>query len=363
VVILDEDPRGADTVVCGLCGGPARLCGGVGYCIGGPTADAERRWLVAIRAAYAGLLLTRSPAALWGGALLRFARQLARGRIPATLARLVVEYADPCCALLPTRAARFVLTYLKDVVLAALRELQPLRDAHAPWLAVLCALGRRAARATPFERKTFGLIAVICDRCAGRGRLDSSTSRLVAHAGTYDEAIQCPTCGEVPPHPLPRVEMGEPHPVGRCVAPADRHCVTHQGGELDVDGLCAKGKALYDQAVTEIERTGGSLTVRDRDLLDALSRAQRWRLRSPEPLLAAFAEVARTYPQAARALAQLHAASLGTKDSEPELVENLGPRPGFSGVLDAVESAAERGFEAFLDGLAGASTSAGQRRS
>jgi hypothetical protein len=363
VVIPDEVVRDAAPVICGLCGGPARLCGGVGYCIGGPTGDAERRWLVAIRVAYAGLLLTRTPAALWGGALLRFARQLARGPIPTTLTHLVLDYADPCCALAPTQAAGLVLSYLKCGDLAALRELEPLREGQAPWLVVLCALGRRAARATPLDRKTFGLVAVVCDRCVARGRADPALSQLVRHVGTYDEAIQCPTCGEVLPHPLPRVEIGKPHPISRCVGPGDRGCLTHRGGQLDADGLCAEGRAVYDQTVTEVALTARSRTARNGDLLDVLSGArQRWQGAS-EPLLAAFTEVAKAYPRTARALAQLYLASINTKDAGGKPTDDLISCPELSQVLDAVESAAELGFKTFVDELAGISTSAGRRRS
>src|SRR5262249_42264559 len=82
VVDAGADPRAAGPPsagppsACTLCGGPARLCGGVRRCTYLPGSPRELRWLTAIRAVYVGLVLTRTPAALWGGALLRFGRRL-----------------------------------------------------------------------------------------------------------------------------------------------------------------------------------------------------------------------------------------------------------------------------------------------
>jgi hypothetical protein len=307
--------------------------------------------MVALRLVYAGLLLTRTPGALWGGALLRLARHLARGRPPATLTRLAGEYADPCCPLPPAEAASLAVKYLEHGDLAPLRELQPLRDGQARWLAVLRTLGRRAALATPLEGKTFGLIAVFCERCAGRAR-SNAIARLVVHVGTYDAAIRCPKCGQVPLHPLPRVDIGEPHPVARCVAGATGECLAHMGDELDADGLCHVGRAIYDQAVAEFPGRQRPPTPRHRALLEALLRAQHRRPVLPDELRPVFAALAKADPEAARALEQITGAPIDTAAADPELVDMLTPRPGLSTVLTAVEDAVEQALQTFLDELA-----------
>ena len=78
--VIDDDAPEAAT--CTLCGGPARLCGGARRCTGFFGAPRTLRWLTALRATYAGLVLTRTVAALWGGTLLRFGRLLAAGVAP-----------------------------------------------------------------------------------------------------------------------------------------------------------------------------------------------------------------------------------------------------------------------------------------
>jgi hypothetical protein len=216
---------------------------------------------------------------------------------------------------------------------------------------MLSALAPRVALATPLEEETFPLIAVLCDDCARKARSKPSVPRLVAHVGTYDEAIRCPKCGDVPLHPLPRVDIGELHPVARCVRGSSRRCMAHLGDELDADGLCPAGQVIYDQAVTEMSRRKGSPTSRDRNLLDALLRAQRRRPSLPQAFLPVFAALARADPEAARALEHIHGASLDTELADPELVDKLTPRPGLATVLTAVENAVDQGFRTFIDGL------------
>ena len=67
VVVADDDDD--DPAACTLCGGPVRICGGTRRCMGGHLRPLERRWVTAIRLVYAGLCLTPTAAALWGGAL------------------------------------------------------------------------------------------------------------------------------------------------------------------------------------------------------------------------------------------------------------------------------------------------------
>jgi hypothetical protein len=357
--LLDEEGGGdADPILCSLCGGPERLCGGADCCLGGPRSAAEQRWLVALRAAYAGLLLTTTPAALWGGALLRFARQLAaRERLPRSLA---VEYADPCCALPSSEAAKFAIAYLKEGDVASLQALHPLRDARARWLMVVCTLGVRAALATPLEGKTFGLVAVVCDRCVGHARSRASILGRVVPVGTYDAAIRCPRCGAVAPHPLPRIEIGELHPVSRCVAGGTRGCMSHDGEDLDADGLCGVGRAVYDQAVAKLARKEGAPTPRDRDLLDALLRAQRWQWVLPVALRPVFTTRTKVDPEAARALAHLNLSSIDADGADPVRGDDL-TRP--SRVLAAVELALVRALKSFIEELANNPTTGRSRGS
>src|SRR3954469_9045339 len=78
-VVVEDDAHDADPAACTLCGGPVRICGGARRCMGGPLHPLERCWVTAIRLVYAGLSLTPTAAALWGGALLRLAGLLTRG--------------------------------------------------------------------------------------------------------------------------------------------------------------------------------------------------------------------------------------------------------------------------------------------
>ena len=154
-VIFEDDTSDADAVVCTLCDGPALLCGGTRRCTGGPSSTLELSWLVAVRAVYAGLVLTRTVAALWGGTLLRFARQLASGALAhgtplSTIAHVAAEHADPVCAVDGTATAGLALVYLQHGDLEPLSELSRwLREARASWLADLVFLAPRAALSTP----------------------------------------------------------------------------------------------------------------------------------------------------------------------------------------------------------------------
>ncbi|MFS8071314.1 MAG: hypothetical protein ACMG6S_33510, partial [Byssovorax sp.] len=223
VLDADDDDDDADPAVCPLCDGPVRICGGPRRCQGGHLRPLERRWVIAIRLVYAGLCLTPTVAALWGGALLRLASLLTRGlAVSPAFAHLAAEHANPCGALPGDVAARLAVTYLQHRDVDRLDDLfHSLRDADAPWLMDLRAFGPRAALSTPLDHARFALFAVPCVDCAAA----APAASLFVHVGTYDAAIRCPLCGLVVPHPLP-VRIGEPHPVARCLG-SRTSCLAH----------------------------------------------------------------------------------------------------------------------------------------
>jgi hypothetical protein len=213
-VVEEEEADDTDPVACTLCGGPVRICSGTRRCMGGHLRPFEQRWVTAIRLVYAGLCLTPTPAALWGGALLRLAGLLTRGTsVSPAFVRTAAEHTNPGGALPGDVAAGLAVMYLQLRDVDRLDELfRSLRDADAPWLAEIRILGPRAALSTPLEHARFALFAVPCVDCAAAAPVVA----LFAHVGTYDAAIRCPRCGLVAAHPLP-VRIGEPHPVGRCL--------------------------------------------------------------------------------------------------------------------------------------------------
>jgi hypothetical protein len=290
-VVIDD----ADPAACPLCGGPVRICGGTRRCMGGHLDPLERRWVTAIRLVYAGLCLTPTAAALWGGALLRLAGQLTRGTsVSPAFVDIAAEFANPGGALSGDAAARLAVMYLQHRDLDRLDDLfRSLRDADAPWLVELRILGPRAALATPLEHARFALVAVACADCVATTSVES----LFIHVGTFDAAIRCPRCGLVAAHPLP-VRIGEPHPVARCLG-SRTSCLAHDGYELDAAGLCLRGRATLERARREAKKIGRAVTARDRELMDALERARQI---VPLPFVAA---VAALDPRAARDLVQL----------------------------------------------------------
>lgn len=356
-VVVDDDAR--EVAECTLCGGPARLCGGARRCMGFIGSPLELRWLTAIRAIYAGLVLTRTLAALWGGALLRFGRLLAAGEpIPPTIADVASEVANPRRASPGLLAAERALAYLHDGDLERLSDLSRwLREDRAPWLVDLAELGPRAAVATPLDRERFDLFAVVCDGCASRGLpLDA----LYENVGTYDDAIRCPRCGALPAHPLPGVRIGEPHPVSRCLAgtgAAERTCITHDGGELDAEGLCVDGRATFDRALVEVSKIDRARTPFERDLVQAFVRARRRALSariddaalaravvtSPE-LMPFFAALAATNPDAAEDLAQIAGAPLDPDAADPAVRAVMSAGGGLAGLIATGKAALESLF-------------------
>jgi hypothetical protein len=364
VVRVVEDEGGETTPRgCPLCGGPTPLCGGIPRCTAGRSAPLELRWLTAIRAVYAGLVLTRTLSALWGGALLRFARQLALGALasgspPPSIARLAAEHADPGCAVSGSVVAGLALAYAQNGDLERLSELsRALRDAQAPWLVELGLVGPRAAMATPLDRERFALLAVLCDDCARDATLP--LDQLYEPVATYDAAICCPRCGALSPHPLPGVTLGAPHPVGRCVpgaGAAARVCRIHHGDEpsyeLDREGLCVEGRRTFDRAVLDVAKLGRASTPFERDLVHALVRARRGALNAridddamarsmvtSPVLMPFFAALAATNPDAARDLAQIAGAPLDTNAADPSVLAAMSAGGGLAGLLAIGRSA------------------------
>lgn len=357
--------------VCTICGGPARLCGGNRCCTGGPTSALGRRWLTAIRAVYAGLVLTRTPAALWGGALLRFARQLAIGALasgspPPSIARLAAKHADPCGAVPGSVVAGLALAYLQHGDLERLSELsRSLRDPRAPWLVGLGTLGPRAALTTPLEREAFALFAVRCDKCASNPAL--SLDQLYEDVATYDAAIRCSRCKALSKHPLPGVKIGEPHPVGRCLpgaGEAARACRVHDGHELDVEGLCVEGRATFNRAVLEVAKIGRATTPFECDLVQALLRSRersvsavnawidddavaRGLVTSPK-LMPFFAALAASDPEAARDLAQIAGAPLDTNAADPSVLAAMSGQASLAGMIANGKAVLASGWAAFV---------------
>jgi hypothetical protein len=299
---IDDDDGDVNLAACRLCRGPVRLCGGP-RCTGGPSSPLEVDWLAAIRGVYVGIALVRTEAALWGGALLRWARRLAAHAVvtggpasPAIL-RLAGLHADPAGGM-SDAAAGLALAYLQRGDLDALSALCSLGgEGAADWLVDVLLVVPRAARTTPLERDRYALFAVRCDGCARDSAGDGLAFECV---NTYDAAIRCPSCRRVHVHPLPGMQrIGAPHPVGRCLGSGGGSagaCITHEGLELDVWGLCGEGRATMERAVLEADRIGRPVTAHDRELFAALARARDV---MPAPIVAA---VAALDPEAAEAL-------------------------------------------------------------
>jgi hypothetical protein len=375
VRVVEKEACENTSGVCARCGGPAPLCGGIPRCIGGPDAALELRWLTAIRAVYAGLVLTQTLAALWGGALLRFARQLAVGALagggpPPSIAHLAAEHADPECAVSGSVLADLALAFVQHGDLARLSELsRALRDARAPWLVELGIVGSQAALATPLDRERFALFAVVCDACPRDATLP--LEQLYEPVATYDAAISCPRCGALPAHPLPGVTIEAPHPVGRCVpgaGAAARICRMHDGDEtnheLDGEGLCIEGRRTFDRAVLEVTKFSRASTPFERDLVHALVRARRRALnaRIDDAALARsvvtspvmmpfFAALAASNPEAARDLAQIAGAPLDINAADPRVLAAMNVGGGLAGIV-AAGRAALTSLRASLGGAA-----------
>jgi hypothetical protein len=284
--------------------------------------------LTAIRSVYGGLLLTPTPAALWGGTLVRLAQFVCGDKpAPANLVALAAEHADPDSGFSPTGAAELALAFLQTGDAKHLQVLGPAFSARslAPWLTDLW-VGVRAALSCPLDRATWPLFAVACPSCAGQNRA------LLVDIGTYDEAIRCPHRDLVPAHPLPGVRIGEPHPVGRCVGGLRGRrttCMVHDA-ELDAEGLCVEGRALMDRAVVEVAAMMSKVAPFERTLVDAVVRAQR------------IAKDARTEAEMAAFAERLHKA-MGLDAGTPEGAADL------NGTLDRILTVVESELGALVD--------------
>jgi hypothetical protein len=342
-------------LTCGYCGGPKVLCGGTARCTRASATGHERRWTTAVRALYGGLMLTPTPAALWGGALVRLAQRLATGAPPATLDALAV--ADPECAISGVEAVNRALAYLTRRHLGCLAELhRALQGAEvpAPWLTSLWHFGMDAALLTPLAPMPSGLFAVVCDTCAEPNieRSDARLEDIVIGVDVYDMAIRCPRCGEIPEHPLPGVKCRELHPVGRCFPglSAPMACQAHEGQELDAKGLCDTGQRTVDRALLTLATIGRASSRWERALVDAFVRARRYEERaqrsdsaivrsavtSPE-LAPVFAALAEANPGVAGMLKDIGAPDLGPAD--PKMVARMRDRGGIGSLIeDGIET-------------------------
>jgi hypothetical protein len=281
--VAADAPQSNGPERCSLCGGPPRLCGGTLRCSGAVATHNELRWLTGIRCVYGALLLTPTPASRWGGSLLRMGRLVVAGSTPpARVVEVAADHAPLFRTPVSRRPVPLALAYLEHEDLDRLWELRELVDlafregSLSPWLDDLL-VGVRAALATPLDKmRVFPVFAVRCEKCWGpdaRG----PRRRLFEHVDTYDQAIRCPGCGEVPTHPLPGVKIGEPHPVGRCVGGAygaRSQCMAHEGYELDRAGLCLEGRAVLVRAMEEAAAMVHHDAPMDPALVDAVMRAQ-----------------------------------------------------------------------------------------
>ena len=333
--VHDNDAGAERLVTCASCGGPRVVCGGTACCTRAGATAHERRWATAVRALYGGLLLTATPAAFWGGALVRFARHLGRGTPPVDLDFLTI--ADPECAISGVEATEHAWAYLACGDLARLGDLyRALQASEAPWLVSLWRFGVDAALLTPLGWMGPGLFAVMCDACAEPGVEGEPLDGIAVGADVYDRAIRCPSCGEIPEHPLPGVKRRELHPVGRCLPglSAPPACQAHEGLALDINGLCDTGRRTVDRGLVTLATIGRASNPWERNLVDAFVRA-RWYeeqaqrtdsaivralVTSPE-LAPTFAALAQTNPGAARMLKEIGAPELGPAD--PAMVARM----------------------------------------
>jgi hypothetical protein len=210
-----------------------------------------------IRCVYGALFLLGTPAMVWSGSLLRLGRLVVAGtRPPSGVVDVAAARVPLALEVDGAYAASLAIGYLTQEDLDQLWDLKTLvvEAARArtidPWVDDLW-VAVRAALATPLEPNAFPLFAVRCQDCwkPGAGR---KLPPLLVDVGTFDDAIRCPGCGEIPAHPLPDVKTRAPHPVGRCLGGAwgsPNRCQAHEGFELDETGLCVEGRAVMEKAV------------------------------------------------------------------------------------------------------------------
>jgi hypothetical protein len=320
--------------LCSLCGGPALFCGGADLCHT-TAAEEDQRWLTAIRSLYAGLLLSATEAASWGGALVRIARRTGAGIPPSRLFDVVSAATDPMCEVSPNDVTQMALSVLVERDLDVAFDLQcALGRARASWLGRIWHLADRAVRAIPMVDDRFPLVATACDACARK--VPAMVAALVA-VDTYDAAIRCPVCDMVPPHPFPWVKVGEPHPVGRCTRGPTKVCMVH-GYELDVYGLCMGGREVVERAVM-VERAPGP---KDPVFLDAMARARRLWIEGEGMVRAVvmsdacgptFAALAAANPETAKVLERMTGAPIDVTKADPAVLAQVTRHPSLSSLV------------------------------
>ena len=263
--------------LCGACGGPAFFCGGDGVCPGGPEGLPDMVWMTKVRAVCVGTVLTQGSAAQFGGVLLRAALALRGGPPPRHGSELL--WCRHRHRPLAPEAVALATEYLIEREVAPVSELSAFLRAHgAPWLTDMARDAMRAALLAPLARRgPDRLLAVLCGVCGDRAR----GWEVLRDASEYDDAVRCPGCRSLHGHPLPRVPVGLPHPVSRCVGGAwgaPDKCAAHDGHPLDDEGLCPTGRAIYEQTWEAAQPiAAGTRDPSEVGVLRAMRRAQQWR--------------------------------------------------------------------------------------
>lgn len=373
VVENDRTPA-PPPILCGSCGGPPQLCGGLrGTCLGGCLSRRDFAWLTAIRALYAGLVLIPTPGALWGGSLVRLAGQIARAQPrlrPRAAERVGIVAATRAHVGRTPREARaagaLALEYLQGSGIEALHAVfDQLRAAPAPWLVEVRRIGSHAAVASPLEPQDWDLFAVLCESCADEAL---PLERRIVSVRSYDHALRCPLCGVVSTHPLPGVTTGEPHPVGRCL-PTPRkgpppRCWSHREGELDTEGLCPDGQRIFDAGALEVKGFGAPRTPHQRELVEAFLRAKRWvdarqidgdalfRQMALSPEFGPFFQgLAAASPEAAKTLEKLTGAPFDVSKADLGVATAVRSRGDMQGVIAGVGAAIGNALAELFGGI------------
>jgi hypothetical protein len=309
-VVIEVEVETASTLdFCGGCGAPAVLCFGCSDAVAAPRLVL---WAAAVRAVCLGLVLTSRASEAYGGALLRAARAMVGTSKPsADLGLLDALVPTPGAGMLERELTTFAIAWLTHpeldaqrgrdaaVALASLGGEQAWRGLVSSRTLAFCerVLGaEKAARSDPWTAARFDLLAVVCDRCApasiseGVRRLSIPWPSRLRPAGTFDDAIRCPLCQVVHPHPLPGARIGIPHPIARCAAGRTGRlgqetltCIAHDGGPFGPDGLCAVGRPLFQTAQGWIAEHPAIGTRWERDLAQAIERAKAQGVDAEDP--------------------------------------------------------------------------------
>jgi hypothetical protein len=318
---LLERPRGP--VSCAECHGPIFLCQGLHDPEEGSVGPEVLRAVTALRAAYMGLLLSPvAPMEQIAATLLLAARASLLGSDGRSIGYASM-IADPQSSTVSaTDAARMVCTMLLPEKIdgrvgKTLYKL--LGNSKAKYLEDAIGVSFRAAQTSPvMQRGTFDLVALVCAGCAARMGAESDGWDRLAAADTFDHAVTCPVCHGDHVHPF-GYGVRRIHPVSRCWGNDEAGCCVHGGGEM-TQGLCAKGRAMYEGAFAKIGAHLGSANrasatsasgpngaeTGERRLVEALLRAKKHeeidaanaaneKLRDVEPLEPFLNQIGRTF--------------------------------------------------------------------